>query len=395
MPPTALSIGTFFADPGVSSKTGQYEPKWDGFRCLAFKAGIMFAKVWRLIKETVLAYIADGALSRGAAIAYFAVTSIAPVLVIAIAIAGLAVGEDAARGRITDQLGGLLGHDSAKMLQTVLSSASTKSSGIAATGLGLLLLLVTASGVFGEIQSALNAIWKAEPKGGTVSRLVRARMASLGLVAALGFLLLISLVVSAALAALGDYLDTLLPFGKIILTTLNFALSFALISVLFAAVYKILPDKDLKWPDVWIGAVATALLFTIGKFLIALYIARSATASSYGAAGALVVLLLWIYYTTQIFLLGAEFTKVYASRRGSQVPQNSQAISAAARTSKAAASIHQRDDPPPPPAPARTKFGVWDFVAFVFLIGAILNRSQTNRVCRRRSGLYRQPDRRS
>jgi membrane protein len=283
----------------------------------------MFEKAWRLIKESVLAYIEDGALSRGAAISYYAVTSIAPVLVIVIAIAGLAVGEEAARGRIADQLGGLLGEDSAKMLQSAIKSASGKSSGIIATALGLVLLIVTASGVFGEMQSTLNVIWKAEPKGGTMSRLLRARIVSLGLVAALGFLLLISLAVSAALAALGDYLDALLPFGKFILSALNLVISLSLISTLFAAIYKVLPDKDLDWRDVWVGAVGTALLFTIGKTLIALYISSSSVASSYGAAGAFVVLLLWIYYSTQIFLLGAEFTKVYASHHGTQVAQGS------------------------------------------------------------------------
>jgi len=179
---------------------------------------------------------------------------------------------------------------------------------------------MTASGVFGEMQSAMNAIWKAEPKGTTVSRLIRARAASLGLVAALGFLLLVSLVISAGLSALSSYVNAYLPFGHFILQTLNFLISFALISVLFAAIYKVLPDKELEWRDVLVGAAATALLFSIGKFLIGLYIGSSAVASSYGAAGALIVVLLWIYYSAQIFLLGAEFTKVYASHHGSQQP---------------------------------------------------------------------------
>jgi membrane protein len=177
--------------------------------------------------------------------------------------------------------------------------------------------LVTASGVFGEMQSALNAIWKAKPKGTTVSRLIRARAASLGLVVTLGFLLMVSLVVSTALTAFGNYLDAILPFGKIILTVLNVLVSLLLISCLFAAIYKVLPDRDLQWSDVVVGAVATAILFTIGKSLISWYIGSSAVASSFGAAGALIVLLLWVYYSAQIFLLGAEFTKVYATTRGS------------------------------------------------------------------------------
>ena len=168
------------------------------------------------------------------------------------------------------------------------------------------------------MQSALNAIWKAKPQGTTVSRLIRARAASLGLVAALGFLLMVSLVVSAGLTAFGNYLNAALPMGKVILTVLNVVVSFALISVLFAAIYKVLPDTPLKWRDVIVGAVITAALFTVGKSLIGWYIGSSAVASSYGAAGALIVLLLWVYYSAQIFLLGAEFTKVFANRHGSK-----------------------------------------------------------------------------
>lgn len=168
------------------------------------------------------------------------------------------------------------------------------------------------------MQSALNAIWKAKPKGTTVSRLIRARVASLGLVASLGFLLIVSLVVSAALAAFGNYLSSILPFGKMLLIGLNFFVSLLLISVLFAAIYKVLPGRQLQWRDVAVGAVITAILFTIGKSLIGWYIGSSTVASSYGAAGALIVLLLWVYYSAQIFLLGAEFTKAFANRYGSK-----------------------------------------------------------------------------
>jgi membrane protein len=164
----------------------------------------------------------------------------------------------------------------------------------------------------------LNAIWKAKPKGTTVSRLIRARAASLGLVVSLGFLLMVSLVVSTALTAFGNYLDSILPFGKLILTVLNGAVSLILISFLFAAIYKVLPDRDLEWRDVVVGAAVTGVLFTIGKSLISWYIGSSAVASSFGAAGALIVLLLWVYYSAQIFLLGAEFTKIFAERHGSR-----------------------------------------------------------------------------
>ena len=278
----------------------------------------MFSAMWTQLKETVLAFIDDEALSRGAAIAFYTVTSIAPVLLIVIAIAGLVFGRDAAENAIIEQLSGLMGQQTAEVLQAAVANAASKTSGIWATLIGIATLIITASGVFGEMQTALNVIWKAEPKGTTVSRLIRARAASLGLVVVLGFLLMVSLVASTALTAFGDYLNALLPFGKIILTVLNGVLSILLISFLFAAIYKVLPDRDLQWRDVAVGAVATAILFTIGKSLISWYIGSSAVASSFGAAGALIILLLWVYYSAQIFLLGAEFTKIYANTRGSK-----------------------------------------------------------------------------
>jgi membrane protein len=276
----------------------------------------MFNRIWQYMLAVVEAFVADDALSRGASISFYTVTSIGPVLFIVVAIAGLVFGEDAARGAISQQLGTLMGKEAADLVERAVQSASGKSTGITASVIGVITLLVTASGIFGEMQSALNTIWKAQPQGVTISRLVRARVASLGLVAALGFLLLVSLVVSALLSALADYIDARLPFGALMLQSLHFAMSFALISVLFAAIYKVLPDVELSWRDVMIGAIVTALLFNLGKFLIGLYLAHSAMASSYGAAGALIVILMWVYYSAQIFLLGAEFTKVHASRRG-------------------------------------------------------------------------------
>ena len=271
-----------------------------------------------MLKETVLAFIEDGALSRGAAIAFYTVTSIAPVLLIVIAIAGLAFGRDAAQNAITAQLSGLMGQQTADVIQSVIASAGSKSSSIWATLVGMITLVLTASGVFGEMQTALNAIWKAEPKGTTVSRLIRARAASLGLVAALGFLLMVSLVVSTGLTAFGNYLDSVLPFGQVVLSVLNGVVSILLISLLFAAIYKVLPDRPIEWRDVAVGAMATGVLFTLGKSLIGWYLGSSAVASSFGAAGGLIVLLLWVYYSAQIFLLGAEFTKVFANRHGSK-----------------------------------------------------------------------------
>jgi membrane protein len=271
-----------------------------------------------MLKETVLSFIDDEVLSRGAAIAFYTVTSIAPVLLIVIAIAGLVFGRDAAQNAISNQFSGLMGRQTADVLQSAVASAADKSSSIIATIIGITTLIATASGVFGEMQAALNSIWKAKPQATTVSRLIRARILSLGLVATLGFLLIVSLVISAGLTAFGNYLDTVLPMGKLILPGLNFVVSVVLLGVLFGAIYKVLPDRSLQWNDVIVGAVITSVLFNIGKSLIAWYIGSSAIASSYGAAGGLIVLFWWVYYSVQIFLFGAEFTKIYANRHGSK-----------------------------------------------------------------------------
>jgi membrane protein len=277
----------------------------------------VLSETWKLLKDTILSFIEDDALSRGAAIAFYTVTSLAPVLLIVVAIAGLVFGRDAAQSAIIGQLSGLMGSQAAEVLQSAVASASGTSSGIIATIVGMMTLMITASGVFGELQSTLNAIWKAEPTGlTTVSRLIRARAASLGLVAALGFLLMVSLVVSAALTAFGNYLNSAMPFVALLLAGMHFVVSLLLISALFAAIYKVLPDRHLEWRDVVVGGFVTAILFNIGKSLIGWYIGSSAVASSYGAAGALIVLLLWVYYSIQIFLLGAEFTKIYGNRHG-------------------------------------------------------------------------------
>ena len=327
----------------------------------------MLINAWTLIKETVMAFIDDEALSRGAAIAFYAVTSLGPVLLIVIAIAGLVFGEDAAMGAIDGQFSDLMGQQSAALLQTVVKSAAAHGSGTLATILGMVMLLVAASGVFSEMQAALNAFWKVEPRGTTVSRLVRARAASLGLVVAMGFLLLVSLVISAGLAALSGYIDAWLPFAALVLQSINFVISLALISVLFAAIYKVLPDKKLEWRDVVVGAVATAILFNLGKLLVGLYIGSSAIASSYGAAGALIIVLLWIYYSAQIFLLGAEFTKVYAGHRRTRQTSSrgddgaKKALSSTGpRTISLACPRHPRLTP------------VWQLLAALFLLRAAL-----------------------
>ncbi len=277
----------------------------------------MLATTWTLIKSTVNGYIDDNALSRGAAIAYYTVFSLAPTLVIIVAITGIVFGETAAQGALSNQLEGLVGHDAAIAIQGMVRSAWQTRSGWIATVIGIVTLMITATTVFGEMQAALNAIWHAEPKGTTVTRYLRYRALSLGLVATLGFLLMVSLVISAAIAAVQTYIGGFLPEVAILVRVLNFFISFALITVLFAAIYKILPDRQLEWRDVTIGAVVTALLFDLGKTLIGLYIGSTAVANSFGAAGALAVVLLWVYYSSQIFLLGAEFTRAYAEHNGS------------------------------------------------------------------------------
>jgi membrane protein len=273
---------------------------------------------WTLARESVAGFFNDNALSHGAAMAFYAATSLAPILLIVVAIAGLAFGHDAAQVALSAQISGLMGSQSADLLQVALEGASSKTSGTLATIIGVVALLISASGVFGEIQLSLNAIWKIEPKGTSLSRLVRARAASLGLVAALGLLLLISLVASAAISGLGNMLNAYLPFGEAILAVINAVVSFVLIAMMFGAIYKVLPDRNLEWRDVGVGAVVTAFLFTVGKSLIGWYIGTSAVASSYGAAGGLLVMLLWVYYSSEIFLLGAEFTRAYSVRHGSR-----------------------------------------------------------------------------
>ena len=275
-------------------------------------------RAWSLLRATVEGYIEDEAMSRGAAIAYYTIFSLAPLLVIATAVAGLAFGHEAVEGAVAAQLAGLLGETGALAVQGLIRSAAQTGTGGFATVVGTVVLLLTASGVFAELQSALNAIWRATPpERDTLTAILRARALSLGLVAATGFLLLVSLMASAAISAVGTWAGRYLPGWPVMLSALNFLASFLGITLLFAAIYKLLPDRPIAWRDVGVGALATAFLFTIGKSLIGWYIGSSAVASAYGATGSLLVVLLWIYYSAQIFLLGAEFTRAWAGWQGS------------------------------------------------------------------------------
>ena len=281
---------------------------------------MLLQQAWPLAREAVVSWIDDDAPSMGAALAYYTVFSVAPLLLIVIAVAGLLFGPEAARGEIMGQLSGLLGTESARVIEDLLDSVNRPGAGILATLVGVLVLLLGATSVFAELQSALDRIWRApdRPPGKGLWALLRTRLLSLGMVLGLGFLLMASLVVSAGLSALGKWWAPWFSDGAVVLLqTLNLVVSLLLLSTLFAMIYKWMPRVRVAWSDVWVGALITALLFTLGKSLIGLYIGRSGVASAFGAAASLVVLLLWVYWSAQIFLLGAEFTWVWANRQGS------------------------------------------------------------------------------
>jgi membrane protein len=254
----------------------------------------------------------------GAALSYYTAFSLSPLLIIAIAVAGLLFGREAVEGYIVEQIGGLIGEETGRAIQTMIASSRRPAAGIIGSVVGVLTLAIGASGVFAELQDSLNTIWKVQPKakGSGVLKIIRARFLSFAMVLTIGFLLLISLLVHAALAACGKFMGGLFPGTEALLHVINLVISFGVITLLFAMMFKMLPDVKIAWRHVWIGAGMTALLFTIGKFLIGLYLGKSGIASPYGAAGSLIVMLVWVYYSAQIFLFGAEFTHVYATRYG-------------------------------------------------------------------------------
>ena len=287
------------------------------------------ATLWRLCKETVSEWLNHNAFRLAAALAYYTLFSMAPLLVVAVGIAGLVFGEEAVRGQIFDQLRGLVGDQSAAAVQTAVAAVAVKSSGVLASVIGIVTLLLGSSAVFVELQDALNGMWDAKPLPGTgVWTLARKRLVSLAMVVVIGFLLLVSLALSAILNLVGTYLGGILPVPAFVLETANFVISFLVTALLFGSIFKVLPDVPVHWSDVTIGALATAAMFTIGKSLIGIYLGRTVVASAYGAAGSLIILLLWIYYSALILFLGAEFTQVYARSRGSHAA--AAAISAAA-----------------------------------------------------------------
>lgn len=284
-------------------------------------------QAFALLKETVNEWLDDKAMRLSAALAFYSVFSLAPLLIIAISIAGAVFGQEAASGAIQSQLAGSIGEESALAVQEMIKSAHREGSNWVMALVGLVVLLVTASGVFAQLKDAMNAVWGIEVKPGLgLKILVRARLLALSMVLVIGFLLLISLVLSAAMVAATDSLTAILPVPAFVAQLAEIILTIGVITLLFAMIFKVLPDADVEWRDVWIGAFITACLFGIGKFLLALYLGREGAASAYGAAGALVLLLSWVYYSANILLLGAEFTQVYARHRGRRIEPTDLAI---------------------------------------------------------------------
>lgn len=275
-------------------------------------------EIFVLFKDTFDEWNRDHAATWAAALAYYTIFSVGPLLLLAISIAGLVFGHAAAQGQITGRIEGIVGQDAAQVVQQLLQAANKPASGIIGTVIGIATLLLGASGFFGQLQSALNAMWGVRPPRRSILQTVQARSVTFLMVVGVGVLLVALLALSAAIAAVTAFFGQLLPgsVSGILLGAVDFVVSLAVITAIFAAIYKILPDTSVAWKDVWVGAAITALLFTIGKVALGIYLGRASVGSAFGAAGSLVVLLVWIYYSAQIFLFGAEFTQVYSNKYG-------------------------------------------------------------------------------
>jgi membrane protein len=285
-------------------------------------------RAFKLVKETFSEWQEDNVPLLAAALAYYTLFSLAPLLMIAIAIAGAFFGEEAAQRDIAGQIQGMVGKDGAEAIQAMIQNAHKPSAGGAiATLFGVVTLVLGASGVFGQLQTALNTIWEVKPKPGQgLKSFLKSRFLSFAMVVVIGFLLLVSLVLSAILAGISNFFGSVLPALTALGVVLNFALAFGVTTVLFAAIYKFLPDVKVPWSNLWVGAAVTSLLFSIGRFLIGLYLGNSAVGSTYGAAGSLIVILIWVFYSAQILLIGAEFTQVYAKNRGLPIEPSPHAV---------------------------------------------------------------------
>lgn len=279
----------------------------------------MLKAVGDLLREVYTEWAADDALSMGAALAYYAVFSMAPLLVLVVAIAGLVLGRSAAEGELVGQIQSVVGPSGAQTIQDMIARASSPKAGLTASVVSLVTMTLGATGVFGQLQASLNRIFEApRPTASGIRVQVRKRMVAFGMILGIGFLLLVSLALSAALAAVHDVLAQRVPGASRLLPVSNFMLSFGVVTASFAILFKVLPDVRMAWSDVWLGAGMTALLFTVGKSLIGIYLGRAGVTSVYGAAGSFVLLLLWVYYSAEIMFLGAEFTEVYSRRHGTR-----------------------------------------------------------------------------
>ncbi|MEH1794626.1 YihY/virulence factor BrkB family protein [Nostoc sp.] len=283
--------------------------------------------IWKLFQETFKEWSEDKASRLAAALAYYTIFSIAPLLIIVIAIAGAVFGEEAARGQIVGQIQGLVGIEGAKFLESAIQNANQPKTGAIASIISVVVLLVGATGLFTELQDAMNTIWEVKPKPGRgVTNIIRLRVLSFAMVIGIGFLLLVSLVISTALTTLVTFFSNLLPGVDFLWQLVNFILSFAITTVLFGLIFKVLPDVEIAWSDVLVGASLTSVLFSIGRFLLGQYLGNGSFGSAYGAAGSLVVILAWVNYAAQILFFGAEFTQVYARRYGSGITPTKYAI---------------------------------------------------------------------
>jgi len=281
---------------------------------------------FNIIKGTAAEFGEDNVLRLSAALAYYAIFSIGPLLAIVVGLAGLAFGNEHVSHQIHQSLQGMLGENSAKTIDSMMTARSHSKS-LLTTIIGVVALLFGAAGVFGQLQDSLNTIWEVKAKPGAgIWGLVRQRFLSFSMILGIGFLLLVSLALSTALGALAGMLNNMIPMGDLVAHAIDFIVSFGVVTLLFAMIFKYLPDVRIPWSKVWIGAIVTALLFTLGKYLLGLYLGRASTSSAYGAAGSVIVILMWVYYASVIVLAGAEFTQVYAKRTGAKIVPDKYAV---------------------------------------------------------------------
>jgi membrane protein len=295
--------------------------------------------IWQFLKTTINEWVEAEPFQLAAALSYYTLFSLAPLLLIAIGVAGFVFGREAAQNQIVETLQGMIGQDSAKAVQEMIQASNEKpKTGMLSTIIGFVALLFGAGGVVGQLQTSLNKMWEVTPKPGQgVWGFLRQRFFSFAMVLAIGFLLLVSLVVTAVLSSFTSMLTSFLGDATFVAHAIDILVSFGFVTLLFALIYKYVPDVEIQWRDVWVGAALTSILFTLGKYLIGLYIGTSGVSSTFGAAGSLITILVWVYYSSLIFFLGAEFTRVYATQYGSGVApaENAQPMNAAPQSANA------------------------------------------------------------